>query len=244
MTAWMVWVCFFGHLLTNSAQLFADVRTYWSPESLQRTAGYTASGCSEDGIIHLINSGAASLDLQEQQLRSGETYSETILGDNCSRKGTLPESNNMVSGSAWFFPRRWIFIRFSHTGDLPLTMSRLNLVKGWDGITIAEGYSVTLPENVHNVLNERTDPTWPTTWFAPILTGQGPFKDVYSVMNNWGANHASISYGHIGYELISLASILRIPYVCIMWKMKGIFRPSGMDSFWVFRHTRCRLPGL
>ena len=222
----------FGHLLTNSAQLFADVRTYWSPESLQRTAGYTASGCSEGGIIHLINSGAASLDFTGQQLRSGKPTVKPFW------EITAAEKERCLKATTWY-PARLDSFRgggyssgFLTRGDLPLTMSRLNLVKGLGPVLqIAEGYSVTLPENVHNVLNERTDPTWPTTWFAPILTGQGPFKDVYSVMNNWGANHASISYGHIGYELISLASILRIPVCMHNVKDEGIFRPSAWIAF-------------
>jgi L-fucose isomerase len=107
-------------------------------------------------------------------------------------------------------------------------MSRINLVKGLGPVLqIAEGYSVTLPESVHQVLNERTDPTWPTTWFAPILTGSGAFRDVYSVMNNWGANHASISYGHIGHELITLAAMLRIPVCMHNVKHERIFRPTA-----------------
>jgi L-fucose isomerase len=218
----------FGHLLTNTAQLFADVRTYWSPEALQRAAGYTPIGCAEGGIIHLINSGAASLDYTGQQSVMGKPAVKPFWEINAT------DSERCLKATTWY-PARLDSFRgggyssgFLTRGDLPLTMSRINLVKGLGPVLqIAEGYSVTLPESVHQVLNERTDPTWPTTWFAPILTGSGAFRDVYSVMNNWGANHASISYGHIGHELITLAAMLRIPVCMHNVKHERIFRPTA-----------------
>src|SRR5699024_1239982 len=88
---------------------------------------------------------------------------------------------------------------FLTKGEMPVTITRLNLVDGLGPVLqIAEGYVVDIPEEVHDTLDGRTDPTWPTTWFVPRTTGEGAFKDVYSVMNHWGANHCSMSYGHIG----------------------------------------------
>ena len=222
----------FGHLLTNTAQLFADVRTYWSPEALQRVAGYNATGLAEGGLIHLINSGAASIDFTGEQIRYRKPAVKPFW------EITKAEMERCLQAPTWY-PARLDSFRgggyssgFLSRGNMPLTMSRLNIVKGLGPVLqIAEGYSVELPARVHTILNERTDPTWPTTWFAPILTGQGPFRDVYSVMNNWGANHASISYGHIGHELITLASMLRVPVCMHNIKEERIFRPSVWTAF-------------
>ena len=222
----------FGHLLTGTAQLFADVRTYWSPQALKRVAGYKAEGRMANGIIHLINSGSAALDW---------TGLESINGMPCVKpylEITPEEADNCLKATSWY-PARLEYFRgggyssgFLTHGNMPATMFRLNLVKGLGPVMqIAEGYTVDLPEAVYHILNERTDPTWPTTWFVPSLTGNGPFRDVYSVMNSWGANHGVLSYGHIGHEMITLASMLRIP-VC-MHNVPGerIFRPSAWTAF-------------
>lgn len=222
----------FGHLLTNTAQVFADVRTYWSPEAVKRVTGHVLSGAAANGVIHLINSGAAALD----------GTGLALAGDRPAIKPfweiTPEEAGRCLDATSWY-PARVEYFRgggfssgFRSLGGMPVTMSRLNLVKGLGPVLqIAEGYTVDLPETVHNTLNERTDPTWPTTWFAPILTGSGPFKDVYSVMNNWGANHGAFSYGHIGSELITLAALLRIPVSMHNVPEERTFRPSTWSAF-------------
>lgn len=222
----------FGHLLTNTSQLFADVRTYWSPEALKRVAGYDASGLAEGGVIHLINSGAASLDFTGCQCNFGKPAVKPFW------EITKTEVESCLKNTLWY-PARLDSFRgggfssgFLTVGNMPLTMSRINLVKGLGPvIQIAEGYSIDLPSKAHKIINERTDPTWPTTWFAPIITGHGPFRDVYSVMNNWGANHASVTFGHIGHELITLASMLRIPVCMHNVNEERIFRPSAWAAF-------------
>jgi L-fucose isomerase len=202
----------FGHLLTNTAQGFADVRTYWSPEAVERVTEIKPTGLAENGFIHLINSGAAALDATGEQTKDGKPVMKPFWE-------ITPEEVAKCMGATLWRPASLGYFRgggfssdFLTKGGMPLTMSRVNIIKGLGPVLqIAEGYSVDLPEKMHEILDNRTDPTWPTTWFAPILTGKGPFKDVYSVMANWGANHGAFSYGHIGAELITLASMLRIP---------------------------------
>ncbi|MEI6754030.1 MAG: L-fucose isomerase [Paludibacter sp.] len=226
----------FGKLLTNTAQVFADVRTYWSPEAVERVTGHKLEGLASNGLIHLINSGSASLDGSGQQTMYGKPAMKPFW------EITNEEVQKTLDATTWY-PAEGEYFRgggfssnFLTKGGMPVTMARVNLVKGLGAVLqLAEGWTVDIPAEVHNILNERTSKTWPTTWFAPRLTGEGNFKDVYSVMNNWGANHGSFSYGHIGADLITLASILRIP-VCMHNVDKGnIFRPNawaafGMDS--------------
>lgn len=221
-----------GYLLTNTAQIFADVRTYWSPESVKRVSGYDLTGQAAGGILHLINSGPATLDGTGQQSVDGKPAMKPFweISDE--------EVNKCLQATSWhpsiteYFPGGGWSTRYLTKGGMPVTMCRLNLVKGLGpALQIAEGYTVDLPANVHEILDERTNPTWPTTWFAPILTGKGAFRDVYSVMNNWGANHGSISYGHIGSDLITLASMLRIPVYMHNVSEERIFRPSSWAAF-------------
>jgi L-fucose isomerase len=221
-----------GHLLTGSAQIFADVRTYWSPEAIKRVTGYEPTGDAAGGILHLINSGPAALDGTGQMSIDGKPaikpFWEVTLEDvkRCL-EATLwhPGSTGYFRGGGWSTD-------FVTRGGMPLTMSRLNLIKGLGpALQIAEGTVVELPAEVHRALDERTDPTWPTTWFVPHLTGRGPFRDVYSVMNHWGANHGAFSYGHIGADLITLASILRIPVYMHNVAEEMIFRPSAWNTF-------------
>ncbi len=222
----------FGKLLTNSAQVFADVRTYWSPEAVQRVTGKPLTGEAKNGIIHLINSGAASLDGTGEQTVGGKPAMKPFW------EITPEEADKCLKATTWFPANRDYFrgsgysSNFLSKAGMPVTMSRLNLVKGLGPVLqIAEGYTVTLEEDMHKTLNERTDMTWPTTWFAPRLTGVGAFKDVYSVMNNWGANHGAFSYGHIGADLITLASMLRIPVCMHNVDTDAIFRPSAWAAF-------------
>lgn len=222
----------FGFLLTNTAQIFADVRTYWSPDAVQRVSGHKLSGVAANGIMHLINSGPATLDGTGRQERNGQPVMKPFW------EITKAEVQQCLAATSWhpsiteYFPGGGWSTRFLTRGGMPVTMCRLNLVKGLGPVLqIAEGYTVDLPSHVHEALDQRTNPTWPTTWFAPNLTGQGAFRDVYSVMNNWGANHGAISYGHIGADLISLASMLRIPVNMHNVPGKHIFRPSSWAAF-------------
>ncbi|MCP8617575.1 L-fucose isomerase [Salirhabdus salicampi] len=222
----------FGHLLTNTAQVFADVRTYWSPEAVERVTGHNPKGLAEQGFIHLINSGPAALDGTGQQTVDGKPAIKPfweITDDEVQKclDETLwrPASTEYFRGGGWSSD-------FLTKGNMPVTIARINLVKGLGpALQIAEGYTVDLPEEVHDTLDVRTNPTWPTTWFVPNITGEGVFRDVYSVMNSWGANHCVMSYGHIGADLITLASILRIPVNMHNVPEENIFRPSAWGMF-------------
>ena len=222
----------FGHLLTGTAQIFSDVRTYWSSESVKRVTGKELKGIAENGILHLINSGSAALDGTGQQSINGKPAMKPFW------QITPEEVKRCLGATKWrmanleYFRGGGFSSNFLTKGGMPVTMSRVNIIKGLGPVLqIAEGYTVDLPENIHRILNERTDPTWPTTWFTPVLTGKGPFKDVYSVMNSWGANHGAISYGHIGGDLITIASILRIPVCMHNVPEERIFRPSAWNAF-------------
>jgi len=222
----------FGHLLTNTAQIFADVRTYWSPAAVKRVTGYELTGLAEGGFIHLINSGSATLDATGHQKINGQPAMKPFWDI------TAQEVEECLNATTWY-PANTGYFRgggfssgFLTRGNMPATMSRINLIKGLGpALQIAEGYIVDLPEEVYRILNERTDPTWPTHWFVPNVMGSGPFRDVYSVMYNWGANHGAISYGHIGADLIALASMLRIPVCMHNVPEERIFRPSAWTAF-------------
>ena len=222
----------FGHLLTDTAQVFADVRTYWSPAAVKRVTGYDLTGVAESGFIHLINSGSASLDATGDQMISGQPAMKPFWDI------TPEEAQECLAATTWYPASEEYFkgggysSGFLTKGGMPVTMSRLNLVKGLGPVLqIAEGYTVDLPDDVYQTLNERTDPAWPTHWFVPKLTGSGPFRDVYSVMYNWGANHGALSYGHVGADMITLASMLRIPVNMHNVPEEKIFRPSAWTAF-------------
>jgi L-fucose isomerase len=222
----------FGHLLTDTAQIFADVRTYWSPEAVKRVTGFELTGRAAGGIIHLINSGAATLDATGQMKKDGQSAMKPFWEITPEDVEKSQSVTDWYPASVGYFRGGGFSSGFLTRGSMPVTMSRINLVKGLGPVLqIAEGYTVDLPEEVYNTLNERTDPTWPTHWFAPNLTGSGPFRDVYSVMYNWGANHGSLSYGHIGADLIALAAMLRIPVCMHNVPEERIFRPSTWTAF-------------
>ncbi|EHM41454.1 L-fucose isomerase [Hafnia alvei] len=225
-----------GHMLTGTAQVFADVRTYWSPEAVKRVTGSELTGHAQHGIIHLINSGSAALD---GSCRQHDAQGKPTMKPHweISQK----EADACLQATEWcpaiheYFRGGGYSSRFLTRGGVAFTMSRVNIIKGIGPVLqIAEGWSVELPQDVHDILDKRTNETWPTTWFAPRLTGKGPFTDVYSVMANWGANHGVLTIGHVGADLITLASMLRIP-VCMHNVADGdIYRPSswgahGMD---------------
>ena len=222
----------FGYLLTNKAQMFSDIRTYWSPAAIRRVTKVKPEGLAANGFIHLINSGASALDFSGRQTKSGKSCIKPfweITGKDAAEclKATLWEPANLG-----YFRGGGFSSQFNTKGVMPLTISRVNLVKGLGPVLqLAEGWTVELPQKVHKILTDRTDPTWPTTWFTPRLTGEGAFKDVYSVMANWGANHSASSYGHIGADLITLASVLRIPVCMHNVPEDKIFRPSSWNAF-------------
>ncbi|MDY0097877.1 MAG: L-fucose isomerase [Bacteroidales bacterium] len=222
----------FGWLLTNTAQMFSDIRTYWSPAAIKRVTGIKPEGLSENGFIHLINSGASALDFSGRQKSKGKSVIKPFY------EMTQKDAEECLKATSWdpantgYFRGGGFSSQFDTEGVMPTTISRVNLVKGLGPVLqIAEGWTVDVPGKVSKVLTDRTDPTWPTTWFTPRLTGDGAFRDVYSVMANWGANHSSSSYGHIGADLISLASLLRIPVCMHNIPEDQIYRPAVWNAF-------------
>ncbi len=225
----------FMRLLTHRAQIFADVRTFWSPEATKRVTGYDLEGKAKEngGIIHLLNSGAACLDA------CGECTDEN--GNAVMKRWwevTDEDIKKMTDATVWCeagfdnFRGGGFSSHFTTRAEMPATMIRLNLVKGLGPVLqIAEGWTVQLPDEVSDTLMERTNPTWPCTWFAPRCTGEGAFKSAYDVMNNWGANHGAISYGHIGADLITMCSMLRIPVCMHNVPEDQIFRPAAWNAF-------------
>ena len=223
-----------GHLLTNKAQIFSDVRTYWSPEAVKRVTGKELTGMAAGGIIHLINSGATTLD--------GNGYASDADGKPVMKEWwnltdedekAILEHTNWLPADRDYFRGGGFSSNFLTKGGMPVTMMRMNLVKGLGPVLqLAEGWTVDIDPEIHSVLDKRTDPTWPTTWFVPRLDPtKDAFKDVYSVMNNWGANHGAISYGHIGKDLITLASMLRIPVCMHNVADEDIFRPAAWNAY-------------
>lgn len=224
----------FGHLLTNMGVMFSDVRTYWSPDALQRVTGKTPEGLAGQGFVHLINSGATTLD---------------ATGAMCDADGTpvmksyweiTPDDVEACLRATNWYPADRLYFRgggfssnFLTRGGMPMTMLRVNLIKGQGPVLqLAEGWTVDLDPEVFDIINKRTDKTWPSTWFTPRLdSSKDAFRDVYSMMNNWGANHGAIAYGHIGADLITLASILRIPVCMHNIPDEKIFRPSAWNAF-------------
>jgi L-fucose isomerase len=223
----------FGHLLTNTGQIFSDVRTYWSPEAVKRISGKELTGRASGGIIHLINSGATTLD--------GTGAMKDAEGNQIMKQPndiTPEDVEACLKATTWYPADRGYFrgggfsSNFLTKGGMPVTMTRLNIVKGLGPVLqLAEGWTVDIDPEIHQKIDQRTDPTWPTTWFVPRLCDKPAFKDVYSVMNNWGANHGAISYGHIGADLITLASMLRIPVCMHNVDEDKIFRPAAWNAF-------------
>ena len=217
----------FGYLLTNTAQVFADVRTYWSPDAVRRVTGHTLEDRAAGGVIHLINSGAASMDAAGGTRRDGQPAMKPFweIGKD-EAKRALAATTWMPAVTGYFRGGGFSSL-FTSPGGMPVTMTRINLVQGVGPVLqLAEGWTVDLPPEVHATLDARTDPTWPTQWFAPRLTGTGAFRDVYSVMAGWGANHCAMSYGHVGGDLVSLAALLRIPVNMHNLPEETLFRPS------------------
>ncbi|ROR23394.1 L-fucose isomerase [Mobilisporobacter senegalensis] len=225
----------FSKLLTNTAQIFADVRTYWSPEAVKKATGYELEGKAKEsgGFIHLINSGAACIDAcGEVKDANGNGVIKPFWEMTEADQEACLKATTWNPADQGYFRGGGYSSRFLTKSEMPVTMIRLNLVKGIGPVLqIAEGYTVALPDEVSDKLWKRTDYTWPCTWFAPRTTGAGAFKTAYDVMNNWGANHGAISYGHIGADLITLCSILRIPVCMHNVPEEKIFRPAAWNAF-------------
>ena len=225
----------FMKLLTNRAQIFADVRTYWSPEAVKKATGYDLEGVAKEagGFLHLINSGATALD--------GTGACRNAKGEPCMKpfwEMTDTDIKACLNATDWcranyeYFRGGGFSSHFRCRAEMPVTMLRVNVIDGIGPVLqLAEGYTADLPDQIHNTIDKRTDPTWPTTWFCPRLTGEGAFKDVYSVMANWGANHGVTVYGHVGADLITLASMLRIPVNMHNVPEAQIFRPHAWAAF-------------
>jgi len=221
-----------GHLLTGTAQVFADVRTYWSPAAVKRVTGHTLAGRAAGGIIHLINSGAAALDATGRSTRDGQPAMKPFWEITPEEVEACLQATTWYPANLEYFRGGGFSSQFLTLGGMPVTMSRVNLVEGQGPVLqLAEGWTVDLPAEVHQTLDERTDPTWPTHWFVPRTDGRGPFRDAYAVMNDWGANHGAISYGHVGAELITLAAMLRIPVCMHNVPEEEVFRPSAWTAF-------------
>lgn len=222
-----------GTLVSHSAPCFHDVRTYWSPEACERVTGIRPDGIAKDGFIHLINSGATALD--------GSGASKNSRGEGCMKpfwEMTPEDIKACLSAADWcranyeYFRGGGFSSHFRCSAQMPVTMLRVNVIDGIGPVMqLAEGYTVDLPDEIHNTIDKRTDPSWPTTWFVPCLTGEGAFRDVYSVMANWGANHGVTVYGHVGADLITLASMLRIPVNMHNVDDAKIFRPHSWSAF-------------
>ncbi|MAZ27696.1 MAG: L-fucose isomerase [Cytophagaceae bacterium] len=223
----------FNYLLTNTAQIFADVRTFWSPDAVERVTGWKPEGKASSGFIHLINSGSATLDGTGKQKKDGNPVMKPYWEITDDEVQDCLDATNWYPANLGYFRGGGYSSNYLSEGNMPVTMCRINLTKGIGPVLqIAEGWTVSLPENVHKILDERTDRTWPTTWFVPRLDDSKPaFKKVYDVMNNWGSNHGAISYGHIGGDLITLASMLRIPVCMHNVPDEDIFRPTAWNSF-------------
>ncbi len=228
----------FGYLLTNTAQMFSDIRTFWSAAAIERVTGMKPAGLAANGIIHLINSGASALDFSGRERRKGEACIKPFWDITPEDAADCLRATQWSPANTGYFRGGGFSSQFTTEDVMPITISRVNLVKGLGPVLqLAEGWTVDLPEKMNKILTDRTDPGWPTTWFAPRLTGKGPFTDVYSVMANWGANHSASSYGHIGADLIALASLLRIPVCMHNVPEEKIFRPNSWNAFGMDREA-------
>jgi L-fucose/D-arabinose isomerase len=222
----------FGHQLTGTAQIFSDVRTYWSPEAVKRVTGKSLEGRLEGGMIHLINSGSTCLDGTGRQSRDGRPAMKQHWDITAAEAAACLEATTFCAAELEYFRGGGFSTEFETRGDMPVTMSRVNMVAGLGPVLqVAEGWTAEMEGGAAQPLIRRTSPSWPTTWFVPRVTGKGAFRDVYSVMNAWGANHAAVSFGHIGADLLALASILRIPVAMHNVPAQQVFRPKLWASF-------------
>jgi L-fucose isomerase len=223
----------FGHLLTHTAQIFADLRTYWSTSAIETASGQKLSHpLVQDGILHLINSGPAALDGTGEQTLDGRPAMKPFWDISDEEMQACLDATTWHPSITEYFPGGGWSTRYRTRGGMPATMIRLNLVDGLGpALQLAEGYTIDLPDAVHDALDQRTNPTWPTTWFVPTLTGEGAFRSTYEVMNRWGANHCVMSHGHIGHLYLTLASMLRIPVYMHNVPEERVFRPSAWNAF-------------
>ena len=222
-----------GTLVTGTAPCFHDVRTYWSPEACERVTGYKPEGVAANGFIHLINSGATALDgCGASTNEKGEHVMKPFWEMTDKDVSACLEATDWCRANYEYFRGGGFSSHFRCSAEMPVTMLRVNIVEGVGPVLqLAEGWTANLPDEVHTPIDRRTDPTWPTTWFVPRLTGKGAFSDVYSVMANWGANHGVTVYGHVGADLVTLASILRIPVALHNLEDNQLYRPHSWAAF-------------
>ena len=222
-----------GTLVSGTAPCFHDVRTYWSPEACERVTGHKPEGVAKDGFIHLINSGATALDGCGAAVNAkGEHVMKPFWEMTDADVNACLEATDWCRANYEYFRGGGFSSHFRCNAEMPVTMLRVNIVEGVGPVLqIAEGWTANLPDDVHTPIDKRTDPTWPTTWFVPRLTGKGAFADVYSVMANWGANHGVTVYGHVGADLITLASMLRIPVAMHNVPNEKVYRPHSWAAF-------------
>ena len=222
-----------GTLVTGTAPCFHDVRTYWSPEACERVTGYKPEGVAANGFIHLINSGATALDgCGASTNEKGEHVMKPFWEMTDKDVSACLEATDWCRANYEYFRGGGFSSHFRCSAEMPVTMLRVNIVEGVGPVLqLAEGWTANLPDEVHTPIDRRTDPTWPTTWFVPRLTGKGAFSDVYSVMANWGANHGVTVYGHVGADLVTLASMLRIPVALHNLEDNQLYRPHSWAAF-------------
>lgn len=222
----------FGYLITNQAQMFSDVRSFWSAKSVERVTGHKLKGLAEQGFIHMINSGSSSLDGSGRQEINGVPAMKPFWEINDDEIKSCLDATDWPAANYDYFRGGGYSSHFLTKGGMPVTCCRINLIAGKGPVMqIAEGWTIDLPKDVHQQIDQRTDPTWPTTWFTPRLTGKEAFKDVYTVMANWGANHCAFSYGHYGDQLITMCAMLRIPVSMHNIQQERIFRPKDWTAF-------------
>ncbi|MCC2591920.1 L-fucose isomerase [Tessaracoccus sp. OS52] len=223
----------FNYLLTNRAQIFSDVRTYWSADAIERVTGHRPEGRAAAGVIDLRNSGATTLDgTFAAKDDDGNPVVKPWWEVTDSDIEAMIQETTFHPANTGYFRGGGFSTHFRSAGEVPVTMTRINWVDGLGPVLqLAEGYTVELPDEVAKTIELRTDPGWPTTWFVPNITGEGAFTSVYDVMNSWGSNHGAISYGHIGHQLITLASMLRIPVNMHNVSRERIFRPKNWLGF-------------
>ena len=222
-----------GTLVTGTAPCFHDVRTYWSSEACERVTGYKPEGVAANGFIHLINSGATALDgCGASTNEKGEHVMKPFWEMTDKDVSACLEATDWCRANYEYFRGGGFSSHFRCSAEMPVTMLRVNIVEGVGPVLqLAEGWTANLPDEVHTPIDRRTDPTWPTTWFVPRLTGKGAFSDVYSVMANWGANHGVTVYGHVGADLVTLASMLRIPVALHNLEDNQLYRPHSWAAF-------------
>jgi L-fucose isomerase len=230
------------------SQLFADIRTNWTAESIKKASGVDVSGICPRGIIDKRNSGAAALeyavDLYEicgmpkstpiqklmAKLRENPDLQEKAIK-------AIKENTTYMAAALTYFPGDGLSSHFRSPGGLPMTAYRYNMVGEMVTCSVVEGETVGLPKNVGDMISERTDPTWPESAWAP--------RDMtsFEYMNEIGPNHDGNSLGLIGADFITFNSMLRIPVDMHNISKEDIFRPTLWSRFGGDDYRACEFLG-